>query len=249
MRCRRLWLPTGRRGHYDLLASGGERAKPVRRDAGRPRRAAFFCDRAAVPGSRVGAVIGQWHLPESDRSALRLWGLPDGPLLRPTPQAGSRPTLTPNVAGEPERRLISADHRLYLLGVYGADFDANLSIRVGAVAGTGRVMGIRARPMTTDDLAEQLRAYHPNLYHPAVCYFNASVAAFVEVAWRWHAAVELLRAHPDPHYTAPLEEHEQHHAEVERSCATFLTRMTSLDPTLDDRDLGSLWVETITDDL
>ncbi|MFI7549554.1 SUKH-4 family immunity protein [Micromonospora sediminimaris] len=198
---------------------------------------------------RVGAVIGQWHLPESDRSALRLWGLPDGPLLRPTPQAGSRPTLTPNVAGEPERRLISADHRLYLLGAYGADFDANLSIRVGAVAGTGRVMGIRARPMTTDDLAEQLRAYHPNLYHPAVCYFNASVAAFVEVAWRWHAAVELLRAHPDPHYTAPLEEHEQHYAEVERSCATFLTRMTSLDPTLGDRDLGSLWVETITDDL
>jgi hypothetical protein len=50
----------------------------------------------------------------------------------------------------------------------------------------------------------------------------------VEVAWRWRAAVELLRAHPDPQYTAPLEEHEQHYAEVERSCATFLARMTLL---------------------
>ena len=135
------------------------------------------------------------------------------------------------------------------MGVYGADFDADLAIRVGVVAGTGRIMGIRARPMTTDDIAEQLRAYHPDLYHPAVCYFNASVAAFVEVAWRWRTAVELLRAHPDPHYTAPREVHEQHHAEVERSCATFLARMTLLDPTLGDRDLGSLWVETITDDL
>ena len=198
---------------------------------------------------RAGAVSDQWNLPESDRSALRRFGMPDGPLLRPTPQADASPMLSPNVAGERERRLISADQKLYLLGIYGADFDASLSIRVGAVAGTGRVMGIRARPVTTDDIAEQLRSYHPDLYHPAVCYFNISVEAFLEVAWRWRAAVELLRAHPEPHYPAPLEEHEQHHAEVERSCATFLARMTLLDPTLGDHDLGSLWVETIIGDL
>lgn len=198
---------------------------------------------------RAGEVIDHWDLPRSDRSALRTWGLPDGPLLRPAPQVDSLPTLVPNVAGEPERRLISADERLYLLGVYGADFDPTLSIRVGAVAGTGRVMGIRARPMTSDDLHPQLRPCHPNLYHPAVCYFNASVASFVEVAWRWHAAVQLLRAHPEPHCTVLLDEHEQHRAEVDRSCEAFLARMIMLDPTLGDPNLGSLWVETITEDL
>ncbi|WP_143175796.1 SUKH-4 family immunity protein [Cryptosporangium aurantiacum] len=204
-----------------------------------------------VPQAQVqfDAVVEHWHLPEPDRSALRQWGLPDGPLLRPTLQPASRPTLKPTVAGEPERRLISADAQLYLLGVYGADFNPDLTIRVGAIAGTGRVMGIRARPLTTDDVHEQLRPHHPDLYRPAVCYFNASVAAFVEVAWRWYAAVELLRANPAPDYTEPFEAHEQHHAEVERSCATFLARMTSLDPTLDDRDLDSVWVEAILDDL
>jgi SUKH-4 immunity protein len=198
---------------------------------------------------QAAAVADQWDLPESDRLALRRFGLPEGPLLRPTPQAEAYATLTPNVAGELERRLISADQQLYLLGVYGADFDADLTIRVGAVAGTGRVLGIRARPVTTDDLHQQLRPYHPNLYHPAVCYFNSSVTAFVEVAWRWRAAVELLRAHPEPHYTANFQEHERHHAEAERSLATFLASMTELDPTLGDPDLASLWVETITEDL
>jgi hypothetical protein len=133
---------------------------------------------------RASTVIDQWHLPESDRWALRTWGLPEGPLLRPTPQAESQPVLAPNIASEAERRLLSADQRLYLLGIYGADFNPSLSIRVGAVAGTGQVMGIRARPVTTDDIAAQLRTLHPNLYHPAVCHFNRSAAAFVEVAWR-----------------------------------------------------------------
>lgn len=197
----------------------------------------------------AGAVIDQWRLPESDRSALRTWGLPEGPLLHPTPQAESEPVLIPNIASGSERRLLSADQRLYLLGTYGAEFDPSTAIRAGAVADAGQVMGIRARPVTTADIAEQLRAYHPNLYQPAVCYFNGSVAAFVELAWRWHAAVELLRAHPEPQHTAPLEEHEQHYADVERSCAMFLDRMTLLDPSLGDSDLSSVWVETITDDI
>ncbi|MFI0445577.1 SUKH-4 family immunity protein [Actinomadura sp. 6N118] len=198
---------------------------------------------------RAGSVTDQWLLPESDRLALQTWGLPEGPLLRPTPQAEPQPTLAPNIAGDLERRLPSADQRLYLLGVYGAYFDPSTAIRVGAVAGTGQVMGIRERPVTTADIHEQLRPYHPGLYHPAVCYFNSSVAAFVEVAWRWRAAVEVIRAHPGPPPTAPLEEHEQHAAELERSCADFLARMTVLDPTLGDSEAGSLWVETITDDL
>ncbi|MFP3965127.1 SUKH-4 family immunity protein [Actinomadura fulvescens] len=197
---------------------------------------------------RAGSVTDHWLLPESDRLALRTWGLPEGPLLRPTPQAGPQPTLAPNIAGELERRLLSEKQRLYLLGIYGADFDPGTAIRIGAVAGTGQVMGIRERPVSTADVHEQLRPYYPNLYHPAVCYFNSSVAAFVEVAWRWRAAVELIRAHPGPGFPAPLKEHEQHAAELERSCTDFLARMTVLDPTLGDSAAGSLWLETITDD-
>jgi hypothetical protein len=89
---------------------------------------------------------------------------------------------------------------------------------------------------------QQRRTYYPDLYHPAVCYFNSSVAAFVEVAWRWRAAAELLRANPGPRYTAPLKEHEQHREEVERSREMFLARMTVPDSAvgeaLGDREPG-----------
>jgi hypothetical protein len=194
----------------------------------------------------VEAVVDEWRLPEADREALRSWGLPTGPLLSPGPQSEAQPVLVPNIAGESERRLLSADQRLYLLGVYGSDYDPELSIRVGAVAGTGQVMGIRGRPLTVDDIAVPLRPYHPNLYHPAVHYFNQSVAAFVEVAWRWRAAVARLNAHPEPRYDAPLEAHEEHQAEIERSCTAFFTRMSRLDSTLAD---NSLWISAITEDL
>ncbi|HEX5145239.1 MAG TPA: SUKH-4 family immunity protein [Mycobacterium sp.] len=197
---------------------------------------------------RVEAVIDLWDLPESDRQVLRAHGLPGGPLLHPSPQADARPALMPNVAGELERRLISADQRLYRLGSYGTDLVAEFTIHVGAVAGTGQVLGIRRSPVTTEDFAEPLRPYYPDLYHPAVHYFNASVAAFVEIAWRWHAAVELLRRHAEPHYSAPVDEHEAHRAEQERALGAFLAAMTALDPTLDHNGITSLWVQAIIED-
>jgi hypothetical protein len=55
----------------------------------------------------AGSSIDQWDLPPSDRHALRAWGLPNGPLLRPGLQAESAPALVPTVAGERERRLIA----------------------------------------------------------------------------------------------------------------------------------------------
>lgn len=194
---------------------------------------------------RVGAIVDRWDLPEPDRAALRTFGLPRGPLLRPMPQADAEPTLTPNIAGEAERRVARADQRLYLLGIYGAKGVDSLAIRVGAVAGTGQVMGLRDRSITTDDVAEPLRFRYPDVNLPAVWHFNASVTAFVEVAWRWRAAVELLRAHPEPQYTAPEEEYKQYYAEIQRACDAFLDGLTSLDPTLGDPNVKSLWVETI----
>src|SRR5689334_12888405 len=136
------------------------------------------------PHARVpaGAIIDAWELPAADREALRTYGLPRGPALEPAPQDAAAPLLPPNVASDLERRFIAADQRLYLLGTYGPDFDASITIRVGAVAGSGRVLGIRARPVTVTDLHPQLRPYHAGLYQPAVCYFNVSLAAYVEIA-------------------------------------------------------------------
>lgn len=196
---------------------------------------------------RATAVAEQWDLPEPDLLALQRFGLPQGPMLRPSPQAQAQPVLTPNVAGERERRLTSPDQQLYLLGIYGSDSIEDLTIRVGAAAGNGRVLGIRRRPATIDDIHPQLRSVYPHYHHPAVCYFNSSVAAFVEVSWRWRAAVELLKAHPGPPPTADLDQHDEHDEEVQQSRASFMAGMTQIDPTLGDPDLSSIWVETITE--
>jgi len=80
------------------------------------------------------------------------------------PRADAEPTLIPKIAGEPERRIATADQRLYLLGVYGANSVDSVAIRVGAVAGTGQVMGLRGRPITTDDIPERLRFLYPDTY-------------------------------------------------------------------------------------
>ncbi|GAA3388764.1 SUKH-4 family immunity protein [Cryptosporangium minutisporangium] len=194
---------------------------------------------------RFDRVVERWDLPESDRSALLTWGLPVGPALRPAPQPGALPTLRPTVAGERERQLVSGDEQLYLLGIDGTDTDPELMVQVGAIAGTGRVMGISARPMTADDLAPGLRPFKPDLYYPAVSHYNGSVSAFVEVAWRWYAADRLIGDHPGPDDSAPLEAHHWYYAELKLSCATFLARMALLDPTLGDNGLDSAWAEEI----
>jgi len=174
--------------------------------------------------------------------------LPRRPLLAPAPQEVETPLLAPNVAGDREARLIAAEQRLYLLGVYGADFDGGLTIRVGVVAGSGRVLGIRARPLTTADFHPQVRPYHPGVYHPEVCYFNASLTAFVEIARRWLAAVKVIRAHPAPLPVDDLEQGERYYAELNESRSAFLAGMAEIDPTLIGNNLNSPWVEAILED-
>jgi hypothetical protein len=206
-------------------------------------------DRARVS---IGSGVEGWDLPESDREALRDFGLPDGPYFVPSYQAGIEPDLVPNVASAVEARLIRPEDRLYMLGRYGPEKlnrdGRDFTNRVGAVAGSGRVLGIRRLAMTTADIAPHLREMYPNVYNPPVSYFSASVATFVEVAWRWYAAVGVLRAHMGPHYLAPTEEQDRHYEEIEQSCAGFLGELALRDPTLADEDLGSLWAEAITED-
>ena len=71
-----------------------------------------------------------------------------------------------------------------------------------------------ARPLTVADLHRDLRAEHPDFRRPAVSFINSSVARYVEVAWSWYAAVEVLRRMPEPpdaEYLSYLTESKEHH--------------------------------------
>jgi hypothetical protein len=198
------------------------------------------------------ARIEAWDLLPADREALRAWGLPEGPLFHPGLQTEPAPVLVPTVAGERERRLIEPWQRLYLLGQYGPALvvgGEDLTLRVGAVAGSGRVLGIRSRPLTVEDVPRVLRADYADFSQPAVRFFNASVAALVEVAWRWRAAGPVFERYPCP---GPGEGDE---ADLMRWCdrqeaglQQVLAGMVRIDHTLADPQLDSIWVDSITKD-
>lgn len=190
--------------------------------------------------------IDQWDLPPSDRHALRAWGLPEGPLFRPGLQAASAPVLVPNVAGECERRLIAPDQRLYVLGRYGSELLFNgedLTYRVGAVVGSGRVLGMHSRPLTIEDIPQVLRALPPDFSRSAVRFINSSVAAFVEVGWRWRAALTVLLRYPCPN---ELEEMDAWYDQQDAVFPQVLAGMVRIDPALAEPQLDSLWVDMIT---
>ena len=198
----------------------------------------------------VDARIARWDLPPSDLHALRDWGLPDGPLFRPGLHSESAPVPVPTVVGDGARRLIAPEQRLYLLGSYGSDLvidGEHMTMRVGAVVGSGQVLGIRSRPLTVADMPPALRAYYADSYTPtpAVRFFNSSVAAFVEVAWRWRAAVSVLGRYPCPEEVDELAAwFDRHNACLQQ----VLAGMVRIDQALADPHLASLWVTTITED-
>lgn len=193
----------------------------------------------------------QWDLPEGDRVALVSWGLPADKLMRPDVQQESSPVLVPNVAGERERRLISADQRLYKL----IDWSSGPMERwIGAVAGTGGVLTIRPAPMTVDDLHPQMRPYHPGFYAPAVNFLNSSVAQFIDVSWRWRAAREVLSTLPEPDprlfasRTEAKEAFDAHVATVKRCEWIILDHIERIDSRVRAEDPDSLWREIVVDE-
>jgi len=133
-------------------------------------------------------VVRHWDLPEPDRQALLRWGLPDDNHMRPLFQAGTDPALAPNLAGERERKAASPGNRLYTLVHWGRE---ELQLRIGAVAGTGRVLKIQPKPTMADDVPPALREFYADLYHPSVEFFNSSVAQFIEASWRWHVSAAV----------------------------------------------------------
>jgi hypothetical protein len=208
-------------------------------------------DAVVVAGRRVRPpeeVAWQWDLPESDRRALLRWGLPDDDHMRPLFQTGPDPTLVPNLAGERERQAASPDERLYTLVHWGRE---ELRLRIGAVAGTGRVLKLQPKPTTVDDLPPVLRESNAGLYHPAVEFVSSSVARFVETSWRQHVAgeiaAELWRDPHQPRYDASPEEHEAWFSRLRDCERIILKHIERIDGHVRADDTGTLWATVVTE--
>lgn len=190
------------------------------------------------------AAVKDWELPESDQHALITWGLPADGLMTPDFQTQPDPLLVPNVARPHERRLISSSERLYRLGRWGSH---DLTPWMGAVAGDGRVLAIREKPLTAEDLHPDLREHYRGLYKPAVDFINSSVAQFIEVAWRWRAAIEVLGDLKEPDPLASLEEWKAYFTRIEACERIVLAHIERIDSQVRTDDLGSLWKAVVTD--
>ncbi|MFD7880537.1 SUKH-4 family immunity protein [Streptomyces sp. NPDC059766] len=184
----------------------------------------------------------QWSIPVSDREALRKWGLPRHPLFTRRPQCGPEPVLVPNRAGEYERRLVREGQRLYDLGYWGTD---PTSCVVGVVPGEGRVLCLLPEPITVEDLPEILRPCHSGLYKPAVSLFNTSLAQYVETAWRWHAALQILRQIEEPAPTAAEVELVQHDDRLYACLDLVVNVVRRVDRAADAESRPSVWTELI----
>ncbi|MBB4909283.1 SUKH-4 family immunity protein [Actinophytocola algeriensis] len=189
-------------------------------------------------------AVRKWRLPEGDLRALAEWGLPRDVLMTPRSQVESEPVLVPNVAGPVESRLITPEDRLYRLGRWGGH---DRTPWMGAVAGDGRVLAIRDRPMTAQDLHPALREVHRDLYHPAVDFINSSVAQLVEISWRWRAALRILRTLEPPPGAAPPDAHEAFDNRVSAAERIVLKHIEEIDSHVRLDDPASLWVQVVTD--
>ncbi|MCC9312474.1 SUKH-4 family immunity protein [Kitasatospora sp. RB6PN24] len=163
------------------------------------------------------------------------------PLFTLRPQTGVDPVLVPNLAGECELRLVKDDQRLYGLGFWGPNDD---SCVVGVVPGDGRVLCLRPAPITIDDIPEVLRPYHSGLHKPAVSFFSSSVAQYVETAWRWHAAIQILRKVEEPSFTAPEADHVRHYERL-YACVELVVDVARHIDRAVAADDQSVWIELI----
>jgi hypothetical protein len=189
-------------------------------------------------------LVRQWDLPEPDRQALLRWGLPQDSDLTPLFQAGADPALVPNVAGERERQVASPGDRAYTLVHWGLD-----ELRVGAVAGTGRVLVVRPKPFTVDDLPLGLQEFYAGLYHPAMEFFNSSVAQFVETSWRCHTAMGIAAElwQDPPAYDRPRDEHEAWFSRLHDCERIILEHIERIDGRVRADDTSTPWTAVVTE--
>ncbi|RPE39234.1 hypothetical protein EDD90_2220 [Streptomyces sp. Ag109_O5-1] len=148
----------------------------------------------------------------------------------------------PNRAGEYERRLVKDGVRLYEMGYWGPDAS---SFVVAVVPGEGRVLCLLPAPITVDDLPEVLRPYHQGLHKPAVSFFSSSVAQYVETAWRWHAALQILQQIEEPEFTVGEAEYLRHHDRLYSLVELVVDAVGRIDPAAEGEGLPSVWIELI----
>lgn len=206
-----------------------------------PLRALVDADVAVRPSA---SLVSSWDLPAEDRTILLEWGLPGDGLMTIRYQVEREPVLVPNVAGHGERRLVTGLERLYDLGLWGAH---DLTPHVGVVAGMGTVLAVREQPMQPADLPPQLREVYPDRYHPAVEFLASSLRQFVELTWRWRAAVRVLRELPSPSYTETPAAVDAYLTRLETCHEIVLGRMTRIDARIDSRDQNGLWAQLVLD--
>ncbi|RVX45462.1 SUKH-4 immunity protein of toxin-antitoxin system [Nonomuraea polychroma] len=103
--------------------------------------------------------------------------------------------------------------------------------------------------MTVEDLHPDLRDHYAGFYAPSVIFINTSLSCLVELAWRWRAAVQLLRElyEQEPAGIRPIEEHEAHYERIEACERTFIKAAATIDPAINPDDPNDTWVELITD--
>ena len=139
-----------------------------------------------------------------------------------------------------EARHVSPEDRLYVLGRWG-DGPAE----VGAIAGSGRVLSLLPKPVTTNDFPPVLRAVHPEHYTPAVGFINSSVLQFVETSWRWYSCLQVLRQLSCPDYTEPEHAFDEYFTRLQACLTDILTTATIVDPAVEHADYKSLWLDVI----
>ncbi|MGW7260333.1 hypothetical protein [Streptomyces sp. NPDC054834] len=99
-------------------------------------------------------------------------------------------------------------------------------------------------PITVDDLPEVLRPYNRGLHKPAVSVFSSSVAQYVETAWRWQAALQILQHIEEPDSVGEAEC--MRHYDRLYSCVELVVDAARrIDPQAEADDLPSVWVELI----
>lgn len=144
-------------------------------------------------------VVGTWNLPENDRSSLLRFGVPIFDF------DGDRSSVQlmgdVQVASFPE--INERDVIAYSLGTFWRR-------RIGASVETGVVVGV------------------PDDSEPDLSYINNSVAAFIEIAWRWGCARRALLA---------IEDYEQ----LYECLAKFQEFVHVLDPVVKDDPRFSWW--------
>jgi hypothetical protein len=122
-------------------------------------------------------------------------------------------------------------------------------LRIGAVAGTGRVLKIQPEPFSVNDLPLAARKFYPGLYHPSVEFFNSSVAQFVEASWRWYVAGGIasrlwLDALP---IDTPWEEQEAWFSRLQDCERIILQHIERIDSHVRADDTRTLWAGVVTE--